>query len=282
VPTTRAAATAALALLVIAGCGGGSGDPDSPAANLPPPGASGDQSRKGQRVLTIPDAPPPGIRPTLPGNGAKGSFEGVNFRSYERSLNYTLFLINDYWKQNFPASRSRSYRPPQRVIAYYPDTRAPFCGGAREPPGNADFCANGRRNFVSFDEPGFMVPYYRKIGPVANATILAHEWGHLIQDRLGLLYDVTVEKELNADCLAGVWSGHAVKENQVDLPDLNEARRQLIAIGDQPGVPWTGTSTHGTGPQRVRAFLTGLTGGLDGCTDHLAPGFSKDRPGVVP
>jgi uncharacterized protein len=166
------------------------------------------------------------------------------------------------------------------VIAYYPDAAAPRCGRVEEQPGNADYCAT--RDFVAFDEPGFMVPYYRSIGPVANATILAHEWGHLIQARLGLDYEETVEKELNADCLAGAWAAGAVKSGYVAAAELAEAKRQLFAIGDVAGVPWHAAIAHGSGSQRDEAFELGDARGAEGCLNELEPGFSRGRPGVLP
>jgi predicted metalloprotease len=275
-------------VLLAVGCGQGrSADAPAPTAashepvpTAPPADATGVTKRSGERLIAIPSARPSGLPEELPGDGAAGSFEGIDFEVYDATLQYIAFLVDGYWSEHFPSGEGGRYRPPGRVIAYYPLTGAPRCAGRPEGPGNADYCAG--RDFVGFDEPGFMIPFYQQIGPVANATIIAHEWGHVIQTRLGLDFDKTVEKELNADCLAGVWTADAVERGLIAGADLKEARQQLIKVGDSPGVPWQAPNAHGTGAQREKAFALGDQGGADACLTELRPGFSRGRPGVVP
>lgn len=274
----------AAAAAVGAGCGAGGpnneGPSETPVPTAPPAGAVGAGKRTGERVIPIPSRPPPDVPARLPASGATGSFEGIDFEAYADTLDYVLFLVDRYWSRNFPGGRGDRYSPPAQVIAYYPLTATPRCGGGEEGAGNADYCA--ARDFVGFDEPGFMIPFYLQLGPVANATIIAHEWGHVIQTRLRLEYDESVEKELNADCLAGVWAADAVEHGIVATAELTEAKRQLIAVGDMPGIPWQAPSAHGTGPQRVKAFTLGYESGSNACLEELRPGFSRGRPGVVP
>jgi predicted metalloprotease len=273
---------AAIAATVVAGCGVPlpGADTNGPVPTHAPPGARGTRSGGGERVIAIPSSRPAGVADQIPGDGSPGSFEGADFDAYQAELDYIVFLVDQYWSTNFPPGGIGRYSPPRRVIAYYPDTTAPRCGGDREQPGNADYCS--QENFIAFDEPGFMVPFYIQIGPVANATILAHEWGHVIQVRIGLHYRETVEKELNADCLAGVWAADAIRRDIVEPDDLAEAKRQLLRVGDVPGTPWTASNAHGDGPDRVDAFELGEQHGVEACLDELEPGFSRGRPGVVP
>jgi predicted metalloprotease len=61
-------------------------------------------------------------------------------------------------------------------------------------------------------------------------TILAHEWGHLVQGNLGLLKGqyYTVQTELQADCFAGAWAAHAGEEGLLEEGDLEEGANALF------------------------------------------------------
>jgi hypothetical protein len=124
-------------------------------------------------------------------------------------------------------------------------------------------------------------------GLFVDAYVLAHEYGHHVQDLLGTNQRVTpgdtgptsgsVRLELQADCYAGVWANHAVTVPdatghpliaQITQDDVNRALDAASRIGDDfiqrnlgGGRVDQNTFTHGTSQQRQRWFTTGYSSG---------------------
>ena len=124
-------------------------------------------------------------------------------------------------------------------------------------------------------------------GLFVDAYVLAHEYGHHVQDLLGTNAQVqpgetgptsgSVRLELQADCYAGTWANHAetVPDESgqpliADLTDDDIARALDAAgrIGDDyiqqnlgGGQADPGSYTHGTSEQRQRWFTTGYRSG---------------------
>jgi predicted metalloprotease len=107
-------------------------------------------------------------------------------------------------------------------------------------------------------------------GDFAQAYVIAHEVGHHVQNLHGALgrgESGSVETELQADCLAGVWAASAAKRNLLEIGDVEEALGAAAAIGDDTlqkktqGYIQPETWTHGSSRQRVAAFTKGKNGG---------------------
>jgi hypothetical protein len=122
-------------------------------------------------------------------------------------------------------------------------------------------------------------------GSFAHAYVLAHEYGHHVQDLLGQstggsAYGATsgsVRLELQADCYAGVWAHHAQQTTtasgkplieNVTQQDVDAALDTASRIGDdyiQSQIAHqqvnSGKFTHGTSAQREKWLTTGLRTG---------------------
>jgi predicted metalloprotease len=121
-------------------------------------------------------------------------------------------------------------------------------------------------------------------GDFAEAYVIAHEFGHHVQNLTGVSDRVqgsrsgpnsgSVALELQADCFAGVWAHEASQGTsfemgkvQLDPNDAEEALRAAAAIGDDrlqkmtTGRVQPERFTHGTSAQRVQWFKTGMESG---------------------
>jgi len=184
--------------------------------------------------------------------------------------------VQDYWSEDFGRRGQQYTAAPTRLFSGATNTA---CGSASSAVGPF-YCP--RDGAVYLDLSFFQELQRRfgaKGGPFAQAYVVAHEYGHHIQNQLGILdrlderdtgpQSAAVRSELMADCLAGVWSANAVATGYiVDLTeqDIAEGLNAAAAVGDDriqqrtQGRVTPEAWTHGSSEQRQQWFINGYNG----------------------
>ncbi|GAC1667279.1 MAG: neutral zinc metallopeptidase [Candidatus Limnocylindrales bacterium] len=189
--------------------------------------------------------------------------------------------------QAFWATQVQGYTKSKTVL--FTDAISTGCGSASSASGPF-YCPVDKRIYLDL---GFFAELQSRFGakdaPFARAYVVAHEYGHHVQDLLGDLQTGgstgatgrSVRTELQADCYAGVWAHNAQATGFIQplTPEqIAAADAAAKAVGDDriqqatQGQVTPDSFTHGTSAQRVRWFTTGYTSGKPkDCDTFSAP-----------
>lgn len=189
----------------------------------------------------------------------------------------------DFWSSYFSNAGAR-YRLPTLVL--FSDAVASACGTGSSASGPF-YCPRDQKIYIDLDFFRELDRRFGAPGDFAQAYVIAHEVGHHVQTLLGLLSSgagltraeanaQSVQQELQADCLAGMWGRSAASRSLLETGDTEEGLRAAAAIGDDrlqratQGRIVPESFTHGTSEQRVGAVRQGLNStDIAGCGVRL-------------
>jgi predicted metalloprotease len=140
------------------------------------------------------------------------------------------------------------------------------------------YCPSDRRIYLDLSFFNELGDRFGAPGEFARAYVIAHEYGHHIQNLLGVMDSHqtgergasgdSVRTELQADCYAGVWAYHANRQFHIlQTGDVEQGLQAASAVGDDTlekqaqGYAVPDSFTHGSSAQRMRWFQRGLQGG---------------------
>ena len=203
----------------------------------------------------------------------------------------TVNAVQAYWNAALPRFTNNRVAYENSPTVLYSGQTSSGCGTASSQMGPF-YCPTDRKVYIDasfFQE--LTSQYGADGGTLAQMYVVAHEYGHHVQDLLGALGRAqqdpkgpesgSVRTELQADCYAGIWVNHATEAKDkngntllkpVTESDIKSALSAASAVGDDriqqkaQGRVTPESWTHGSSQQRQKWFLTGFQSGeLNSC-----------------
>lgn len=200
----------------------------------------------------------------------------------EEMVQFTSVVLKeteDVWNSVF-AEAGLAYAEPTLVL--FNGSVASACGSASSASGPF-YCPQDQQLYLDLSFFDALRQRFGAPGDFAMAYVIAHEVGHHVQTLLGTTQKMeelrargvsqeaynarSVQFELQADFLAGVWAHHTARKDLLDVGDIEEALNAANAIGDDrlqkesQGVVVPESFTHGTSAQRMHWFKKGYETG---------------------
>jgi predicted metalloprotease len=219
------------------------------------------------------------------GGGSDVTIEGAGGDAVDRLAEGALSDLQDYWSEQFPQVFGTEFQPLQGgFFSVDPEDVDPreFPGGVGcgaqplEVEGNAFYCqepGTANSDSITYDR-SFLAELADNSGEFIPALVMAHEFGHAVQARVGSPQS-SIATETQADCLAGSWTrwvadGKA-RNSQLDEPELDELLRGFFLLRDPVGTSTAEQSAHGSFFDRTSAFQEGFDDGPEACRDGFGP-----------
>jgi predicted metalloprotease len=220
---------------------------------------------------------------------------GTGRPSLECRIGYDVTSIQDFWVKALPEQADTTYRDAK--IVWFTSSTASGCGQATAGMGPF-YCPNDKQVYLDpmFFDDMLEGQLGATGGDLAEAYVVAHEYGHHVQDLRGTLSahqsgatgptSDSVRIELQADCFAGVWV-HAASTvpdangqiliSGITAADIATAINAAQAVGDDriqqesQGKVNQEQWTHGSAAERVHWFTQGYHSGRISACNTFAP-----------
>jgi uncharacterized protein len=232
------------------------------------------------------------------GSGLGGPSQGGVTGSLDPDDDIGIFInavtvdVQDFWEAEFEAA-NKDY--PETVTVLFDGQTQTGCGAASSATGPF-YCPPDQKIFLDTSFFRELAGRFGAPGDFAQAYVIAHEYGHRVQDVLGTMdtvqsqqqtnpsnaNDLSIRLELQADCYAGMWAHDIdVSPDQSEVEaitdaDVQEALTAAAAVGDDRiQQQATGTInkeswTHGSAEQRTKWFNVGFKDGTIESCDTFA------------
>jgi len=222
----------------------------------------------------------PGLSPfEAPVQGSERGLDGAPDPDAEL-VDFVTFVTEDVqksWEEQFKTA-GKDYTTTQLVI--FEDGTNTGCGSASSATGPF-YCPADNMVYLDLGFFRDLQTRFGAPGDFAQAYVIAHEFGHHVQNLLGVNEQVrrqqskspdkanalSVRLELQADCFAGVWAHSAYQDELLESGDLEEGLGAAAAVGDDRIQKQSGgrvdphSFTHGTSAQRMEWFQKGYENG---------------------
>lgn len=197
-------------------------------------------------------------------------------------LGFVVDDVQDTWREIFTRS-GRDYGETDLVI--FTQATQTGCGIGSSETGPF-YCPADAKVYLDLSFFRALRDRFGAPGDFAQAYVVAHEFGHHVQNLLGIDDDVrraqqedpgaanelSIRQELQADCFAGIWGHAAFNAELLEEGDLEEGLAAAAAVGDDriqreaTGRVRPESWTHGSSQQRVDWFKRGFdSGAVDDC-----------------
>ncbi|OPX05641.1 peptidase [Mycobacterium sp. AT1] len=216
---------------------------------------------------------PSGIREDSP--APQGQVKGGDGGDADKLATLGVDDVAEFWEKNYSDAFDGSFTPVQDLESYNSESPSSpeICGGETYDNPNALFCPPD--HLIAWDR-GVLVPLGQQFfGDTSIAALLAHEYGHAVQDMAQLVDEntTTLVSEQQADCLAGTYirwvaEGKSPRFRLSTGDGLNHVLAGVLTLRDPTYVaddaPYL-EQGHGTALDRISAFQIGFTSGASEC-----------------
>ncbi|MFV8163166.1 neutral zinc metallopeptidase [Mycobacterium sp. 134] len=182
--------------------------------------------------------------------------------------------LEEFWSGAYSEAFDGEFQPVRALISWDAESfDGGFCGMETYGLVNAAFCKPDRT--IGWDRGVLMPGLRRQNGDMGAVMVLAHEYGHAIQQQAGLInrQTPTLVAEQQADCLAGTYmrwvaQGDSQRFALSTADGLNKLLAAVIAFRDPlltEAEAQVGIDEHGSAFERISAFQFGFTDGPAAC-----------------